>query len=57
MMYLFYVPHNTISLIVRDVCQAIWDEYGAQFVTIPTTAEVGKKLLYVTAAGGTFTRC
>ena len=25
-MYLVYVPHNTNSLIVRDVCQAIWDE-------------------------------
>ncbi len=43
-MYLFYVPHNTISLIVRDVCQAIWDEYGDEVVTNPTTAEGWKEV-------------
>ena len=42
LMYLFYVPHNTISILVRDVCQAIWDEYRDEVVSNPTTAE-GKK--------------
>lgn len=44
LMYLFYVPHNTISILVRDVCQAIWDEYGDEVVTNPTTAEGWKEV-------------
>jgi hypothetical protein len=44
LMYLFYVAHNTISLLVRDVCQAIWDEYGEEAVTNPTTPEGWKEV-------------
>ena len=44
LMYLFYVPHNTISILVRDVCQAIWDEYDDEVVSNPTTAEGWKEI-------------
>ena len=44
LMYLFYVPHNTISILVRDVCQAIWDEYSDEVVSNPTTAEGWKEI-------------
>ena len=44
LMYLFYVPYNTISILVRDVCQAIWDEYGDELVSNPTTAEGRKEI-------------
>ena len=44
LMLLFYVPHNTISILVRDVCQAIWDEYGDEVVSNPTTAEGWKEI-------------
>ncbi len=42
--YQFYVPHNTISLIVRDVSQAIIDEYGAECVKCPQTQEEWKEV-------------
>ena len=45
LMYIFYVPHNTISILVRDVCQAIWDEYGDEVVSSPTTAEGWKEIV------------
>ena len=35
----FRVPHNTMSLLVRDVCQAIVDEYAREVITCPTTPE------------------
>ena len=54
MVYLCYVPHNTTSLIVRDACQAIWDEFGDEVVTNPTTAEGWKE---DAAASGTYTMC
>ena len=44
LMYLFYVPQNTTSVLVQDVCLAIWDEYGDEVVSIPTTAEGWKKI-------------
>ena len=44
LMYLFYVPHNTISILVQDVCQAIWDENGDGVVSNPTTAEGWKEI-------------
>ena len=43
-MYLFYVPHNTIPILVREVCQVIWDEYGDEVVSNPTTAEGWKEI-------------
>ncbi len=33
------VPHNTQSLIVREVCQAIIDEYMDEMMSCPTTPE------------------
>ncbi len=37
LMYNFWVSHNTISSIVRDVCQAIIDEYAREVIAAPTT--------------------
>ena len=37
MKYGWKVPHNTISIIVRDVCQAMVDEYMPEVMTCPTT--------------------
>ena len=45
LMYIFYVPHNTISILVRDVCRAIWDEYGNEVVSSPTTVEGWKEIV------------
>ena len=45
LMYIFYVLHNTISSLVRDVCQAIWDEFGDESVSSPTTAEGWKEIV------------
>ena len=39
MRYSWRVAHNTISLIVREVCQAIFDEYGADVMSVPTEEE------------------
>ncbi len=36
-MYNFRVAQNTISSIVRDVCQAIIDEYASEVIAAPTT--------------------
>ena len=33
----FRVPHNTMSLIVREVCMAIVDEYKNEVIKCPTT--------------------
>lgn len=35
----FRVAHNTISLLVQEVCKAIYAEYQRELLTIPTTAE------------------
>lgn len=35
----FRVPHNTISGVIRDVCQAIIDELRDEVLKCPTTAE------------------
>ncbi len=37
LMYNFRAAHNTISSIVRDVCQAIIDEYAREMIAAPTT--------------------
>ena len=44
LMHLFYVPQNTTSILAQDVCLAIWDEYGDEVVSIPTTAEGWKEI-------------
>ena len=35
----FRIAHNTISLIVRDVCEAIIEEYADEVVKLPTTSD------------------
>lgn len=37
MQYGWRVPDNTISIVVRDVCEAIIQEYAAEQMTCPTT--------------------
>ncbi len=37
LIYNFRVAHNTISSIVKDVCQAIIDEYAREVIAAPTT--------------------
>ena len=39
MQYGWRVPDNTISVVVREVCQAIIDEYLDEVMTCPTTPE------------------
>lgn len=39
MRYGWRVPHNTISVIVREVCQAIVDEFLYEVMPLPTDAE------------------
>ena len=38
MQYGWRVPHNTISIVVREVCQAIVQEYRDEMLTPPNTA-------------------
>ena len=38
-MYSYRVSHNTISLIVREVCTAIRQEYAEEFISCPSTPE------------------
>ena len=35
MKYDFRVPHNTMSILVREVCQAIVDEYKSEVISLP----------------------
>ncbi len=37
--YGFRVSHNTISLFVPEVCQAIHDEYRGELITLPSTPD------------------
>ena len=37
LMYGFRVPHNTISLAIREVCEAIIAEYADEVIQAPTT--------------------
>ncbi|XP_014679878.1 PREDICTED: uncharacterized protein LOC106819809, partial [Priapulus caudatus] len=37
----FRVPHNTMSVLVREVCQAIVDEYKEKVISCPIFAEEG----------------
>lgn len=39
MRFNFRVPHNTISIIVREVCKALYEEYRQEVWTVPKTAE------------------
>ena len=39
MKFSWRVPHNTISVVVREVCQAIIDEFLDKLMTCPTTPQ------------------
>ena len=39
LMYSFRVPHNTISVIVKQVCTALVDEYAPEVFTTPSTPD------------------
>ena len=57
LMYQFRVPHNTISLIVREVCEAIIAEYTEEVLTMPTNAEEWKGVSKVFAERWQFYNC
>ena len=44
LMYGFRVAHNTISSVVRDVCEAIIAEFAEEMIPTPSTAEGWKKI-------------
>ena len=44
LMYGFRVAHNTISKLVREVTQAIIEEYGDEVLSTPTTSEAWKAI-------------
>jgi len=39
MKFSWRVPHNTISIVIREVCQAIVDEYLDELMTCPSTPD------------------
>ena len=53
MQYGWRVPHNSISLLVREVCQAIVDEYQEELLSPPDTEE-GEEYLMACTGGGTY---
>ena len=56
-MYLFYVPHNTISLLVLDVCEAIYAEYGEDTISNPSTPEGWKDIAQTFSDRWNFHHC
>ena len=44
MQYAWRVPANTICVVVREVCQAIVDEYLAELLTCPQTEDGWREL-------------
>ena len=44
LVYSWRLPHNTISIVVREVCQAILDEYLEEQFTCPSTEEEWRQL-------------
>ncbi len=40
--FAFRVPHNTISLLVKEVTEAIVAEYGDEVVSFPSTQQIGE---------------
>ncbi|XP_072171472.1 uncharacterized protein [Diadema setosum] len=51
MQYGWRVPDNTLSVVAREVCQAICDEYADEVMTAPSTPDGWKQL-----AGGFYKR-
>ena len=42
--WLARVPHNTMSKIIEECCEAIYDEYPPKYLTCPTTPEGWKNI-------------
>ena len=43
-MFTSRLPHNTLSIVVREVCTAIKKEYESEVVKCPSTLKSGKQL-------------
>ena len=39
MRWSFCVPHNTISILVRECCKAIYEEFRGDVLSLPSTAD------------------
>jgi len=44
LMYAFRVPHNTISLFIPEVCEAIIEEYAQEVIACPSTPQQWKDI-------------
>jgi len=44
LMYGFRVAHNTISILIREVCEAIVAEFAAEMIPCPTTTEEWREI-------------
>lgn len=44
--YGFRVAHNTVAIVVREVCQAIYDHFHETAFKFPTTEEQWKKVAH-----------
>ncbi len=44
LMYGFRVPHNTISILIREVCEAIIEEYADEVIQCPTTDQEWRRI-------------
>ena len=44
LMYSFRVPHNTISKVVREVCEAFVEEYASELIEAPNTEEQWRRI-------------
>ena len=42
--FAFSVPHNTISMFVNEVLQAIVDEYGDEVISVPDNPDAWREL-------------
>ena len=43
-MYGFRVVHNTNCLIIRDVCEAVIEEFAEEIISCPTTTKEWKRI-------------
>ena len=57
LMYGFRVAHNTISLIIREVCEAIIAEYSEELLTCPSTPEEWRKVAELFFSRWNFPHC
>jgi len=57
LMYAFRVPHNTISLFIPKVCEAIQEEYSREVISCPTTPQEWKAISNHFAARWNFQHC